>query len=572
MPMTLFGQTANFFVYYDSALPGQGVNVNALGQSVLDYCEYDRQRLSLLFGNILPGAVTINLIPGGGGGSNNLVDTIWCNVGPSTTALYLPDVVVAELGEIFMNLQGRGWIAYYSNGEALSRVLVQILYPDRAWLAATGTSWLNTNPRVDWIDNVEHTDQDYISFGCASLFLNYLAYQLNYRWPDIIGAGAPNTSTVNETATSLGVTNAYQNFSNQMAMQFPPGMNVPVVPSWNDAPFPYGAIPPNGPQLYIRHNLNNDGRLSNSPDIIFRNNEVANPQAAFSTAASLDSYTESDPYIKSGQANYVYVRVWNQGGAANNVFATVYWSPPATLVTPNMWNLIGTAYYPQLPAGNMVEVSVPGVLWPSDQIPTAGHYCFVATVGNAYDPAPTPSSFASFQDFENYIANNNDIAWHNFNVDVVGYSERWGGLHPLPFQITGAWDGLHEFEFEIRAELPKGSHLALQIAKWIGRALRSKPEKWEEFGDSTTDPKHPRRVRIALENKGLHKLGSIALPPNTIAPSHLLVRIPPEAHDRPFDVSIRQLYRGREVGRITWRLIAKDRDRDERYQSGGSGP
>jgi hypothetical protein len=60
--MILFGQTANFSVYYDSALPEQGVNVNALAQSVLDYCEYDRQRLSLLFGNILPGAVATRAV------------------------------------------------------------------------------------------------------------------------------------------------------------------------------------------------------------------------------------------------------------------------------------------------------------------------------------------------------------------------------------------------------------------------------------------------------------------------------------------------------------------------------
>ena len=426
---------------------------------------------------------------------------------------------------------------------------------------------MNTNPRADWIDNVENTDQDYVSFGCASLFLNYLAYQLNYRWPDIIGTGAQNTNTLNETAMALGIQNAYQNFSTQMATQFPVGTNVQgYIPSWIDDPFPYGAIPPNGPQLYLRHNLNNDGTLSNSPDIIFRNNEVANPQATFSTVASLNSYTESDPYIQSGQANYVYVRVWNRGGAANNVFATVYWSPPATLVAPNLWNLIGTAYYPQVPVGNMVEVSTPGILWPSDEIPAAGHYCFVATVGNAFDPAPTPSSFVSFQDFENYIANNNNIAWHNFNVDVVGYSPKWGGLHPLPFHITGAWDALHEFEFEIIAELPQGSRLALQTAKWIGRALRPGPERWEEFGDAATDPKHPRRVRIPLATRGGQKIGRVALPPNTAAPSHLLVHIPPEAHERAFDVAIRQLYNGREVGRITWRLAAQRKEGKSRSQ------
>ena len=50
------GQTANFVVWYDNSLtnsnpPNTGP---ALAQAVLDYCEYDLARLSLLFGGILP--------------------------------------------------------------------------------------------------------------------------------------------------------------------------------------------------------------------------------------------------------------------------------------------------------------------------------------------------------------------------------------------------------------------------------------------------------------------------------------------------------------------------------------
>ena len=61
---------------------------------------------------------------------------------------------------------------------------------------------------------------------------------------------------------------------------------------------------------------------------------------------------------------------------ASNVFASLYWSPPATLVSPNLWTLVGYAYFPDVPMGSVVEVSIPGITWPSDQLPGMGHDCF----------------------------------------------------------------------------------------------------------------------------------------------------------------------------------------------------
>ena len=187
-----YANTTNFSVSYDSTFTGGGnPNGLALAQGVVDYCEYDLVRLSLLFGGILPASlpIQIQLVPGSGGAANNGSNTIWCYCDTSTDPLGLPSLVVAEEAEIFMVTEGKGWIPGYSNGEALSRVCAQILYPNRAWLWSTGNSWLNGDPsspnpaRSDFVDSVWPTDQDYVSIGCGSLFLNYLAYQLNYQWP-----------------------------------------------------------------------------------------------------------------------------------------------------------------------------------------------------------------------------------------------------------------------------------------------------------------------------------------------------------------------------------------------------
>ena len=579
-----YANTTNFSVSYDSTFTG-GSNPNGpvLAQGVVDYCEYDLARLSLLFGGILPASlpIQIQLVPGSGGAANNGSNTIWCYCDTSTDPLGLPSLVVAEEAEIFMVTQGKGWIPGYSNGEALSRVSAQILYPNRAWLWSTGNSWLNGDPsspnpaRSDFVDSVWPTDQDYVSIGCGSLFLNYLAYQLNYQWPAIIAAGAPTTNTLAETATILGVSNAWINFSSLMATYLPPPSTLPPQPTQfgqpsepTDDPFPLGPVTVPLPALYIRHNLADDGTshtgsLSDSPDIILKNNPVANPQATYSTPASIASDTESDPDVITGRDNYVYLRVWNRGAAdASNAFASLYWSPPATLVSPDLWTLVGYAYFPDVPMGSVVEVSTPGITWPSDQLPGMGHDCFVAAVGNAFAPGPNPSSFATFDDFQNYIYANNNITWRNFNVDIIGFGlVPWGEFVPLHFFITGAWQEPLHFLLETHAELPEGSRISLQVPRWIGEQLKPHQPPVEEFDDPKTDPDNRHRLRIPVSPSGTHALGTVQLPGRTAAASHMLVHIPPERHRKPHKVIIRQLYKGREAGRITWVLLPK-RDRD----------
>jgi len=535
--MIQYGATPHFVVSYDSSFTGAaGVpNGPLLAQSVLDTCEYDLTRLSQLFGNILPlpasFPIQINLVPGGGGANNNLLNLINCNCNLGTQPQALPALVVAEEGEIFMALQAKGWIANWSHGEALSRVLAQILYPDRSWLWSTGNAWLNglagspNAARSNFVDNVYHSDTDNVATGCGSLFLNYLAYQLGYRWPDIIGAGAPNTNTLAETATALGVTNGWVNFLALITTYLPPGTSLPPEPTSigqppeaTDDPYPLGPLPPSLPQLYLRHNLADDGTthtgsLSDSPDIILKNTPVANPQITFSTAASINSDTESDTAVLSGQANTVYLRAWNRGADAPNTFATVYWSPPATLVTPNLWTLIGSAYFPDAPPGSAVQVSTPGIVWPADQLPGPGHYCFVATVGNADQPAANPASFATFDDFMNYVYANNNFTWRNFNVvpppPAPGPAPHF--MH-LPFLITGAWDREERFSLETHTQLPDGSRLNLHVPSWLARTLRGAPSEKSETAAGHEEEAEPGQTGLPLHAQHIHYLGEVVLP------------------------------------------------------------
>jgi len=433
-----FGTTANFVISYDSTLTGAaGVpNGSAIAQTAMDYCEYDLQRLSRMFGGILPSPanlpISINIVPGAGGASNNEVNSINCFI-PSTYAAYnqfgIAPTVVAELAEIFMVIQNKGWNPGWSNGEGLSRVSSEILYPPNAWLFSEGFQWYNpTNfphlaTTLDWVDNTDPSDQHSVSYGCAELFLNYLAYQLNYKWTDIFAAvSPPPNSTLTHTAGILGVSAPiYTNFLSLLSDFYPGALGFPFPsPTQTDDVFSLGDVS-SVLALYMRHNLADTGTshvlpISDSPDIILRNSQVAHPQSKYSTTASIANDNLGE-HVLTGQANYVYLRVWNRGTEdAANVFATVYWSSSANLVTPDLWNLIGSAYFPAVPAGSVVEVSNPGIVWPANQIPVPGHYCFVAIVGNNKQPPPIPSSFATFADFKSYILANNNISWRNFNV------------------------------------------------------------------------------------------------------------------------------------------------------------
>jgi hypothetical protein len=282
---------------------------------------------------------------------------------------------------------------------------------------------------------------------------------------------------------------------------------------------------------------------------------VANPQAAFSTPASIASDTESDPTVLPGQANYIYLRGWNRGVDAPNAFATLYWSPPSTLVTPDLWTLLGSAYYPDLPPGSLVEVCNPGIVWPADKIPAVGHYCFVAMIGNAAAAAPDPSSFATFDDFMNYVYANNNLTWRNFNVGQpgqFGLPPHLGHLQRLRFLIAGAWDQPRPFEIEVETELPDESRLLLDLPHWLGRAARPGKGEVTERDDPEHEPSDRRRRLIPLPAKGRHSLGELELPRGARARSSVLVEVPEGRRREPHSIVIRQLYKGREAGRITW--------------------
>jgi serine protease len=200
----------------------------------------------------------------------------------------------------------------------------------------------------------------------------------------------------------------------------PPNDRIGIMPDLHKIADSLGVVP----DLYMRDFVGDNGdphagAISASPDVILRPAQVANPTASFGVGSGNENNDALGFTATAGQDNYIYVRVLNRAApataAAAAVTATVYWSTVASLITPNNWTLVGNVVLPNVPEGNQLAVSN-AVVWPAANVPGPGHYCLIGLVGNALDPAPGPGAFPDWNSYYQFIRQNNNITWRNFNV------------------------------------------------------------------------------------------------------------------------------------------------------------
>jgi hypothetical protein len=313
------------------------------------------------------------------------------------------------------------------------------------------------------------------------------------------------------------------------------------------------------PDVWLRDYIGDSGDphtgpISASPDVILRKTAVTNPQASFGQGSGTENDDTLGFEAEAGQPNYIYVRVMNRGPvAATNVTATVYWSPVATLVTPATWSLVGSVTIANVPNGNVLTVSA-GITWPAASVPGTGHYCLVAIIGNADDPAPLATDFTDWTNYNRFIRENNNVTWRNFNV-VDNDPSATGdpsGMVPLAFLLTGAPDKGRVFELRVVARLPEGAKLLLELPTAAADLIGLRSPFAERRGEGEV-------VTIPLNPFGQAEVGRAFLPAKFAAPCRLLVHIPTQSRKHPFTVHVSQFEDELEVGRVGWRLVPKRR-------------
>lgn len=241
-PVIQRGSTAHFNVYYEQNF----ANGPAICDAVIANCENDYNYCVGVFGGITPPGLPMNVIvaPGLGGAYHygcSGVD-LYCDGDTSAN----PDVnhtlmlVVAEEVEVFQAASGLGWNCGASPGEGLSRVLATERYPSELNGFASAASWLDTPDRPDWVSNSDPTDLNYVSIGCSTLFLNYLRYQLDFTWPEIVAAGGATLETTYE-GLKMAPAGAITPFKNLLQSYYPVGQPSGLT---NDNPFPLPATIP----------------------------------------------------------------------------------------------------------------------------------------------------------------------------------------------------------------------------------------------------------------------------------------------------------------------------------------
>jgi hypothetical protein len=161
---------------------------------------------------------------------------------------FVLSLVIAEEDEVFEEAVGLGWDCGASNGEGLSRVLANDMYPGAeptnfmsapVWLDQTSPDF---GDRPDFVTTTlpfdQGGDQNYWAIGCSVLFLNWLRFQLNFSWNQIISSGRVTLDASYKTLT--GRSDALSRFMAHVQANFPSG-----TPSGlsTDQPWPLPGLP-----------------------------------------------------------------------------------------------------------------------------------------------------------------------------------------------------------------------------------------------------------------------------------------------------------------------------------------
>ena len=223
-------------------------DAKTLGQALAATAERDFTTMTFWFSGAAPsGPIDTKINVGSGGASNDNVSNINLRLGATADFNLARFTLVAEVMEIFMATNQFGWKPGDSSGEGLSQLGAFTIYPDQVGDLNGPPVWLDTsiNPtaakpsRPDFVNNTEPSDGNFVSFGCALLFLYFLRSQLGFSMKAIVSASASTLEGVYANLTKDH--GAFSMFTALLERAFPSGAPCGLVGSTNPFPLPSGA-------------------------------------------------------------------------------------------------------------------------------------------------------------------------------------------------------------------------------------------------------------------------------------------------------------------------------------------
>jgi hypothetical protein len=326
------------------------------------------------------------------------------------------------------------------------------------------------------------------------------------------------------------------------------------------------------PDVYLRRSVCDDGgtlgpgeELSSSPDILISTMNAA--------ALGEGSHTVNDPapgdwaLLGDTSGRQVFARLRNRGRSMTRRWVRLFASPAATLILPERWVDLEAVRVAGVPTGDTLAVSDPPLpwtppswappqSWPPNVLTSPAEYpafSYLAVVEDdeaaeqwdAYEASkqpPRPSSplppggpyfrWAAWRAF----LRRSGVAWRNSHRVPAT-------VRKLGFLVAGTLDREREFDLEVIQRLPGGARVDWVLPSGLAAKLAQRQPALASTTPGT----------LSLPERRLTRFSRVRLPKGLCAPARFdLTATTTDPLGNGHSLAIRQLWRGEEVGRITW--------------------
>jgi hypothetical protein len=255
--LTNGGVTKHYRFSYDQALAGPGGPEPARTNAVIAACETDYTAMAGWFGGGLTvTGMTVQVTTQSNGASwsgtatSSTIQLKAQGASYSNNPAYLRYLLVAEVTEIFMMTQNKGWFQGSnegSKGEGLSRFLSGQFLVANGFLGvgmdadyAVANLWLNS-ARQDFVNNAPDDNGYDATNGCTTLFIYYLFHQLGYTINQIVGGAGATLTAVYKNLTG-DPNDPFSLFKRLLDARFPSSSGSAVPGPNFDDPWPLGNV------------------------------------------------------------------------------------------------------------------------------------------------------------------------------------------------------------------------------------------------------------------------------------------------------------------------------------------